>query len=101
MYSNSDSNSSESSYDPRVTIFISLSDLPTSYDFNNIAKDTWSISYLGKESTKKHKLKTWVEGLGFRELVKYKKNSCKISWACLGPQLFLLLHLLFYSKLRH
>ena len=40
MYSNSDSNSSESSYDPRVTIFISLSDLPTSYDFNNIAKDT-------------------------------------------------------------
>jgi len=40
MYSNSDSNlnsnSSESSYDPRVTIFFTLSDLPTSYDFNNI-----------------------------------------------------------------
>ena len=37
MYSNSNSNSSESSYDPRVTIFFSLSDPPPSYEFDNIA----------------------------------------------------------------
>jgi len=40
MYSNSDSNFSESSYDPRVTSFFFLSDPPTSYDFNNIAPYT-------------------------------------------------------------
>jgi len=38
MYSsNSNSNSSESSYDPRVTSFHTLSDPPPSYEFDNIA----------------------------------------------------------------
>jgi len=36
MYRNSNSNSSESSYDLRVTSFFSLSDPPPSYEFDNI-----------------------------------------------------------------
>jgi len=41
MYRNSNSNSSESSYDLRVTSFFSLSDPPPSYEFDNIDAGNW------------------------------------------------------------